>query len=412
MSRSLQFYSAFAVALIALFAPGRERAPKLAQKLSSTQYPAFGINVKLAPYGAVGDGINDDTEGLQLAIDDAIEAGGDTVLLPRGTYLVSQTLRVEGVTGFVLRGAGAGATTLLWTGNNSDPLLRLADTYSSTIENVFIRSSSGAPLHTALLLENSTPIAVSPSRTTLQNIVIDGTNAGGLEFGVRFALGGGGDNNNDFHVLEKVSVNNYSQAGFSLESAQSKAILFEGCVVSGNGIGEDGVATWRGVGTKGGSFTWIGGGGGGNLHADFHLGDANAPVSISGASFENSSMLLDTEGPSGAMWPVRIRDTRWATQKATTPLQPNGNIIRFQFAGPLTIEGCSISVFDSNLRTGVGRARIQVNSLSLIGFTFVGNSLTLNSQDLFTGAKPTWHASNLIRRDLNQKADLLPAKGF
>eukprot|EP00117_Sycon_ciliatum_P038832 scpid44997/ scgid1637/ len=57
-------------------------------------FPSFqtlsAVNVKASPYNAVGDGKHDDTQALQMAIDK-----NEVVLLPKGEYLVSDTLRLQ-----------------------------------------------------------------------------------------------------------------------------------------------------------------------------------------------------------------------------------------------------------------------------------------------------------------------------
>jgi hypothetical protein len=52
----------------------------------------YYYNVKT--YGAVGDGVNDDTSAIQSAIDAAESVGGGTIFLPDGTYKITSTLTI------------------------------------------------------------------------------------------------------------------------------------------------------------------------------------------------------------------------------------------------------------------------------------------------------------------------------
>lgn len=67
-------------------------------------------------FGAVGNGIADDTTAIQRAINAAAVAGGGQVHLPTGTYLVSATLQINyDYIGLV--GAGTNATVIKRTGD-------------------------------------------------------------------------------------------------------------------------------------------------------------------------------------------------------------------------------------------------------------------------------------------------------
>ena len=52
------------------------------------------INARNPPYGAVGNGVADDTAAIQAALNDAGAAGGGIVFLPRGDYLILTHLLV------------------------------------------------------------------------------------------------------------------------------------------------------------------------------------------------------------------------------------------------------------------------------------------------------------------------------
>ena len=91
-------------------------------------YPE-GVNVKNAPYNAVGNGIADDYSAITNAI--AKCANGKAVFFPAGTYLVSKQIKIENKS-IVLRGAGASSTRLL-----------LTDTNTTDGANIYFRGYSG-----------------------------------------------------------------------------------------------------------------------------------------------------------------------------------------------------------------------------------------------------------------------------
>lgn len=66
------------------------------------------FNVK--DYGAKGDGATDDAAAINAAITAASAAGGGTVFLPQGTYIVSSTIALT--TNITLAGSGHGATLI------------------------------------------------------------------------------------------------------------------------------------------------------------------------------------------------------------------------------------------------------------------------------------------------------------
>lgn len=84
-------------------------------------FPSW-IDVK-KDFGAVGDGVTDDTEALQQALASAAQNGKPYVVyLPSGTYRISKTLRLQ-YQHVVLYGEGPSTTTLLWAGASGQDMV-------------------------------------------------------------------------------------------------------------------------------------------------------------------------------------------------------------------------------------------------------------------------------------------------
>lgn len=78
------------------------RAPQLTQSCITTQTTGLSLQVKDAAFGAVGDGRTDDTAAIQRAINQASDAGGGTVNIPGGTYMINP-IAVDSVHGLMMR---------------------------------------------------------------------------------------------------------------------------------------------------------------------------------------------------------------------------------------------------------------------------------------------------------------------
>lgn len=90
------------------------------------QYGAPAYNVRTYG-GAKGDGFTDDTTAIQICLDAARNAGGGTVFVPPGTYIVRPTPHPNGTyntaltigNGVILRGAGRDAVTIRMIGGST-----------------------------------------------------------------------------------------------------------------------------------------------------------------------------------------------------------------------------------------------------------------------------------------------------
>lgn len=112
-----------------------------------------GRVVNVRDFGAVGNGLADDTKAIQAAINAASRTGGGGVVyIPAGHYLISKTLVIQDTTRLILRGAGAGGfgvpymfnkprsngTDLIWTGKAGGTLMELRWSGSIIIKNLVL----------------------------------------------------------------------------------------------------------------------------------------------------------------------------------------------------------------------------------------------------------------------------------
>lgn len=99
--------------------------------------------VSVKDFGAVGDGVADDTAAIQAAIDYMESINGGVVQLLHGTYKITSTLQMDASVGVQLIGQGgdgihdggtgaAAATTLTWYGSAGGTMLNVSSPVGAT----------------------------------------------------------------------------------------------------------------------------------------------------------------------------------------------------------------------------------------------------------------------------------------
>lgn len=115
------------------------------------------VNVRDKAFGAVGDGIADDTTKIQAAID-AVPTSGGVVYLPAGTYRVSNTLSVARGN-IMVKGDGIGATTIISVSTmvGDTPIFRVAPTSAAGADRALtVNAAAGATTVTMLAADAAT----------------------------------------------------------------------------------------------------------------------------------------------------------------------------------------------------------------------------------------------------------------
>lgn len=111
------------------------------------QLAAFWANVKL--FGAVGNGVTDDSAAIKAAIA-SLPASGGTVLFPPGEYLCATALDLHGTRSVTLLGLGnatggaAAASVLKYTGEGATPFINGRSTTGFRVEGLMVFASNAA----------------------------------------------------------------------------------------------------------------------------------------------------------------------------------------------------------------------------------------------------------------------------
>lgn len=196
-------------------------------------------------FGAVGDGVIDDTNSLQQAIN-AAAVGGGIVTIPDGTYLISRTLQLPA--NVYLRGSGsnfggfAGIGTTLLGASTSVDLIQLPQSGPASGFGIAdLRLKSGSRQLVSLNLSSFVWLdRVLFDGAALYGVYIEGgieewyvrgCRFNGCTIGFRMAHVPVGSNDQfDKSVFKDCDFTGCVQNGVKIEVATSTSLRFEGCI--------------------------------------------------------------------------------------------------------------------------------------------------------------------------------------
>jgi len=185
-------------------------------------------------FGAKGDGVADDTQAVQNALNALGAAGHSPVLyIPSGTYLITGTLTLAGGINLSVVGEDPSKTTLKWSGANMGTILHVdAVAYSRFIRLTF--DGGGKASMAVSQSESTTTVATSRQTFFATGNEYSDDVFQNSEYGLRVGYNTSGDSEGT--VLRCKFINN-TGAGFETENANALDWWIWDSIFLGNGIG-------------------------------------------------------------------------------------------------------------------------------------------------------------------------------
>lgn len=156
----------------------------LLQKTTATAsktYLEISSDYSVEFYGAIGNGITDDTTALQDALDAAI-ADGKTLVIPAGSYLITETLTAGNgtvsVDGLTVKSDGLGLAKIIWGGSGTDNMLELLGCSGTVLDGLYF---DGSNITGTSGIYQTTGASTPSMYTTLRNCAVVQCPAGGYK---------------------------------------------------------------------------------------------------------------------------------------------------------------------------------------------------------------------------------------
>jgi len=178
--------------------------------VATTAQTKLRETVSVKDFGAVGDGVADDTSKIQAAINAVNAAGGGSVFIPAGTYKVGRVNPISNVDIY-----GEGASSVLTTTLSSLGALTMSDQVNINISYLKIQGNNLQDITNPQ--DGDTGIYINQSENIkIHHCVIDGTWAWGIVTV--------GPNTRDIDISHNTILNVGNQSGISFAGGSQNCI--------------------------------------------------------------------------------------------------------------------------------------------------------------------------------------------
>lgn len=168
-----------------------------------------GAAANVLDYGAIADGVADDTAAIQAASLAVSDAGGGVVYLPSGTYLANNLSIRNNV---IFKGAGVGATIVKNASSTNHAFVSLVDVDNWGFEDLIIQNTDSLCLDGIRVI----PATGTSRRWHLTNVRIEGGDNAlnlvncylGIVNGLDILIGAGGRLNTGIHLGNSTTPTN------------------------------------------------------------------------------------------------------------------------------------------------------------------------------------------------------------
>lgn len=258
--------------------------------------------ISVKDFGAVGNGIADDTVAIQAAFatllagttNGSAATGNGRIYFPKGTYKISSTISpVNSASNYMIFGDGPRASMVVWAGSAGLPMIKCVNPRQVVFEGLGVIGNTSTPPSACIQVhrDGAWTGPGAPTEVRFARCNFGGDGGGMATTGVLYSAESiTYDSNNDRGYFEQCNFDNLIQDGLWFAHGNSLVHAFVNCGFSN--CARSAINTVHSIGTFDASFIAFGGASSG-CGSTWRLGGTTHAITICGWQSEGDYNILD-----------------------------------------------------------------------------------------------------------------------